>query len=124
MLGASDAGQALKDILTDFGKEVFAEVGGDKEIKTSAIVIAVKGLIGSSPIVDRSDPSVNVIKFTKAQRLKLESFFDKKTTTTTGKPSNVKVEHKTLWQPYVLRKATPYLIAAALIGVVAGRYIK
>lgn len=120
LLGQDNIKSFFKDILT----EVATDVYGDKEIKTSAIVLAVRGLIGSNPIVDRSNPNVNIIKFTKTQRLKLENYFDKKAVTETGKPSNVKIEHASLWKPYAIRKAMPYLIGAAIIGILAGRYIK
>lgn len=110
----------FKDILTEVGKDVY----GDKELKTNVIVAAIRGLTGSDPIVDRSNPNINVISFTEKQRLKLENYVDKKTTTETGKPSNVKIEHTSLWKPYAIRKAMPYLIGAAIIGILAGRYIK
>jgi len=114
----------IADSLKDFLKEVGGEVIGDKEVKTNAIILATKALIGSEPIIDRSNPAVNVIKFTKAQRLKLENFMNKKSTTDTGKPSNVKIEHTSLWMPYALKKTVPYLIGVATLGFIAGRYIK
>ena len=114
--------------LLNYGKEVFTDVSGDKEVKTTAIVFAVKSLIGSEPIVDRSNPGVNVIKFTKVQRLKLENYVNKDTTKkdSSGRtvPSNVKVEHTSLWLPYALKKALPYGLGLAGLAFVLGRLSK
>jgi hypothetical protein len=112
----------------DFFKEIFTDVVGDKEVKTTAITTAVRAMTGSNPIVDRSNPNVNVIQFTKKQKEALNRYFDKKTSTKTSSgqvtASNVKIDHKPLWMPWVIKKATPYAIGAVLIGFVAGRYIK
>lgn len=110
----------------ELGREIGGEIIGDKELKTQAIVLATQSLIGSQPIVDRRNPAVNVIRFTKAQRARLESFFDKKITTDkgTGKPANVKIDHQSLWMPFAIRKALPYAVGIGVLGFVAGRMLK
>jgi hypothetical protein len=116
---------SVKDSILDFFREVGGGIIGDKELKTKAIVMTVRAMIGTDPIVDRSNPAVNVIKFTKSQRLKLESYLDKnKKVDSAGKPANVKIDHTSLWMPYAIKKATPYLIGAGLIGFALGRFIK
>lgn len=108
----------------DFLKDLFQDVVGDKEVKTQAVILGVKALTGSNPIVDRTNPNVNVIKFTKTQRLKLEDYMTKKLTTKTGKPSNLKIEHESLWMPFAIKKAMPYAIGLGAIAFMIGRMSK
>lgn len=115
----------VKSNILDFGKSLFTDLAGDKEVKTTAIVMAVRALTGSDPIVDKSNPNVNVIKFSKTQRERLESYFDKKPTSkATGKPANVKIEHSSLWLPFAIKKALPYGLALAGVAFAIGRFSK
>jgi hypothetical protein len=111
--------------VTDFFSQLASGVMGDKEVKTQAVVLAVRTLIGSDPIVDRSNPNTNVIKFTKAQRLKIEKFFTKDKKTGPGglpaQPSNLKIEHQSLWMPYAIKKAMPYILGVGLLGYAIGK---
>ena len=114
--------------IADYFKSFIGDVAGDKDVKTNTIVLAVRTLTGSNPIIDRSNPNVNVIKFTKSQRLKLESFFDKKKSSVgpkgITKPSNVKIEHTSLWMPFAIKKALPYAIGFGAVAFMLGRLSK
>lgn len=116
----SGAGQDIIDILKELGGGII----GDKENKTKIIVYTVNSLIGSKPKVNRSDPDVNVISFTKKQRAKLESYMDKSKTDSTGKPANVKIDHQSIWLPYALKRGIPIALGFAVLGFLAGRYLK
>lgn len=111
----------LNGNLKSFFKDLTGSVAHDKEIKTNAIVITIKTLTGEKPIIDRSNSNVNVIKFTPNQRKKLESLFSKKPTKETGEPSNVRIDHKTLWFPFVLKKGVPIMLGVGFLCYMAGR---
>ena len=118
----------LNGDIGDYFKSFIGEVAGDKDLKTNTIVLAIKTLTGSSPIVDRSNPHVNVIKFTKSQRMKLESLVDSKKSSIgskgLSKPSNVKIEHTSLWMPFAIKKALPYAIGFGAVAFMLGRLSK
>jgi len=115
-LGASNAfSTLLKDVV------------GDKELKTQAIVIAIEQVTGSKPIIDKSNPNVNVIRFTSTQAKAIENFISNKSKVITsgGKstsvPPNVKIDTKALWLPLVLKKAIPYIIGFTALGYFLGK---
>lgn len=110
---------------------LFTDIAGSKEVKTEAIKAVVKSITGENPIVDKSNPNVNVIRFTKSQQAQIQGYLSKgqeyvkdKSGKTTSKPSNVVIDHKPLWVPFFLKKTVPFAIGTLLIGYLAGRYIK
>lgn len=122
--------QKLDGSVTDFFKDLGSSVIGDKEVKTNAIVIAVKAVTGTEPVVDRKNPQQNMIRFTNAQKAYLEAMVNKSAKavinkkTGTSAPANVKVDFEGLIRPIIIKKVLPVVIGIGLIGFMVGRFTK
>jgi hypothetical protein len=93
---------------------------GTREAKTGAISLLVKQITGEDPIVKRYRER-NVINFTPKQVKLLQMYINKQID---AEPSDVQINIKPVVGPIILRRALPWLIGAALAGVIGLSVIK
>lgn len=96
-------------------------IGGSKEAKAEAIATGLQVFTGSRPIVKKArDDYGEYIEITPTEqqadilRKQIESWAVKD-------PGPVRVNLSNIWTPLVIKKAAPWAIGLAALGIFAGR---
>lgn len=123
-------GASAASTLKDAASSIFSNIAADKDVKSTLVVNAIKGVTGIAPIEDRSNPAVTVVRLRPEHGDFLDSLVVSKLKSipsgpAKGKPSNVQIDIMPAAWPLIWKRALPALAlvvgAGAVVGYMYGR---